>query len=249
MYTPKNKQPFLVAFSLMAWLLVVCCKTQETNQETALEIVQNSIEYHGGLTAWTNFRELTYLKKTTLYTANGAVEDSTNIMYTHTMDQGKLSSLMEWLKDGVPEVVLSSEGKITTTSKATDSLKTVYTKRILAAEFVYLQPFKLLEDQALLQYKGLDTLEDGTPVKVVEIAYTNADGSAGNTWWFYFNADSYRLEGNMVHHGSTYAYIRNTAYENKSGLSLNATRTSYRCDSLRNIQYVRAKYEYSLIAY
>ncbi len=127
-----------------------------------------------------------------------------------------------------------------------DSLKTKYTSDFKAAEFVYWQPYKLLEAASLWHYAGTDTLEDGTKVEVVEIQYLNPDGSNGNTWWFYFNSITYRLEGNMVHHGTTYSYIRNLVFEDQSGLSLNAKRVSYRCDKDRNIEFVRAQYDYSL---
>jgi len=52
----------------------------------------------------------------------------------------------------------------------------------------------------------------------------------------------------MVHHGSTFSYIKNTKYENKTGLSLNAERKSYMTDSLRNVKFLRAHYEYEILA-
>lgn len=92
-------------------------------------------------------------------------------------------------------------------------------------------------------------MENGLLADVVQVNYYNEDGSPGNTWWYYIDAETYLLLGNMVHHGTTYAFIENLSYESRTGLLLNAERKSYRTDSLGNKKYLIADYKYEILSF
>lgn len=224
--------------------LVVLSALAACDNTTVSEVLEKSVSFHGGSEEWTNIKAVEYHKKTQLFTQNGDLEKESEATYKHMfrptfttyktlVEEGKVNlTRMTGIaaKDSLP---FASQAEYQQAKKDLD-----------AAFYVVWQPFKLLEEQEQLEYLGTEQLEDKTEVYVLKNQYYKDDGSQDNTWWFYFNKKNGRLEGNMVKHGTTFSYIRNTSYEQKTGLSLNKTRTSYRVDSLRNIEFVRAKYWY-----
>ncbi len=225
-------------------LLLVLLTLIGCDRNTPQSILDKSIEYHGGKQAWQDQTSISYRKKTQLLKADGSLEKETVFNYTHQW-KPEFATLRTQVEQGkVKQVKLtgiaSKDSLPFTSQQEYMSAK----KDLDAALFVVWQPFTLASQVDQLEYLGEETLEDDTPVFVLKNQYYKADGSKDNAWWFYFNAENGRLEANMVKHGDTYSYIRNNSYEQKTGFSLNKTRTSYRVDSLRNIQFVRARYWY-----
>ena len=228
-------------------LLVAACSLlilMSCSNPTGEEIVLSSLDFHGGLDRWEQMERLSYTKHTVLYNADGTTEIDITAQYKHLL-LPRVSHSKIWTEaDSIHSFTLTND-------PAKDLIKfndeASYKKAkadIDGAFYVIRQPYKFLEDKDKLEYVGQESLDDSTKVNIVKMQYYNDDGSKDNTWWLYFNDTSNRLEGYMVKHDSTYAYIRNHTYEDKTGLSLCQTRTSYRVDSLRNIQYVRGKYRY-----
>lgn len=234
---------FKIAATLFLSSFFWSCGTE--NKPT--QIIMQSLEAHGGIEKWQNAKELSYLKKTVLYDSLGGVERK--IIQKHinrfTPD---FSAEMLWQEDTIAKKVLFDKGEITVFFNDTivndAKLQEQYYRAITAANYVVWQPYKLLEKEAVLSYEGEENIE-GKQAKVVKALYYNEDGSPANTWWYYFDANTYKLLGNMVHHGTTYSFIKNLAYESETGLFLNAKRKSYMTDSLRNIKFLRADYFYS----
>ncbi len=228
-------------------LLLGACK----NNPNPVEIVMKSLEAHGGIEKWQHAKELTYLKTTILYDSTGAIEKK--IIQTHKNTfQPDFEAKMQWQEGTVAKIVMYKDNK--TNVFYNDSLQNdarleeKYYKDIIAANYVIWQPYKLLDKEANLSYEGQDILEDGKQVEVIKATYFD-EGAVKTTWWYYFDAETYRLSGNMVHHGTTYSYIKNIKYENQTGLFLNAERKSYMTDSLRNIKYLRAHYMYEVLTF
>ena len=98
---------------------------------------------------------------------------------------------------------------------------------VAVALFVIDVPFKMMDKGVVLSYEGVDTLEDGQRVEVIKAIY-NADKNdhhtKSDTWWYYFDADSGAYSGSMVYHAPTYAYIENTAKNEKLPLIMNTYR-------------------------
>ncbi|MEP2937645.1 MAG: hypothetical protein ABJM06_09955 [Gilvibacter sp.] len=211
---------------------------------TGEEIVLNSLDFHGGLDRWEQMDRLTYTKHTILYNSDGTTEIDITAQYEHLL-LPSVSHTKIWTQaDSINSFTISgNQVKDRSNFKDLESYNKAKTD-IDGAFYVIQQPYKFLEDKDKLEYTGQDKLDDSTKVNIVKMQYYNEDGSKDNTWWLYFNNTTNRLEGYMVRHDSTYAYIRNHTYEDKTGLSLCETRTSYRVDSLRNIQYVRGRYRY-----
>ncbi len=221
------------------------------NELDPKEIILKSLEAHGGLEKWSSAKKLSYKKTTILYDSIGAIEKK--IIQTHKNTfSPKFRAEMVWVEIAVQKKVVFEDDKISVyfdnVIQGDPELKEKYYKSIFAAHYVIWQPYKLLDEEVMLSYIGIDTI-DSKEVHVVKVAYFEEDGSPANTWWYYFDALTYKLVGNMVHHGTTYSYIVNTKYEDKTGLSLNAERKSYMTDSLRNPMFLRADYSYEILGF
>ncbi|WP_035085428.1 DUF6503 family protein [Aquimarina latercula] len=219
------------------------------NELNPKEIILKSLEAHGGLEKWKSVKEISYKKTTILYDSLGAIEKK--IIQTHKNTfSPKFRAEMVWVENTVQKKVVFEDDKISVyfdnVIQGDSDLKEKYYKSVIAAHYVIWQPYKLLDEEVILSYVGIDTI-DSKEVYIVKVTYFNDDGSSANTWWYYFDVLTYKLVGNMVHHGTTYSYIVNTKYEDKTGLSLNAERKSYMTDSLRNPRFLRADYSYEIL--
>ncbi|SEM08559.1 hypothetical protein SAMN04487910_4106 [Aquimarina amphilecti] len=228
-------------------LSLECCKS-ELDPRT---IVLKSLEAHGGLEKWNRVKEISYKKTTVLYDSLGAIEKQIVQTHKNTFNP-KFKAEMIWVEDTIQKKVILENDKISVyfddVLQSSPELQKKYYNSITAAHYVIWQPFKLLDKTVTLSYVGIDTVED-EEVDVVKASYFKPNGSPSNTWWYYFDVKSYKLIGNMVHHGTTYSYIVNTKHEDKTGLSLNAKRKSYLTDSLRNPKFLRADYTYEILEF
>ncbi len=235
-----------ITISYFLTLHLVGCK-QESN---AMEIVLNSLEAHGGIDKWRGVKEISYQKTTILFDSLGVVEKKGVQKHKNTF-QPDFTGEISWQEDSIQKLVLFKNGKTEVfyndMLQNDSSLEEKYHKNIMAAHYVIWQPYKLLDVDAHLHFVGQEQI-NGTLANVVKAIYFGEDGLPANTWWYYFDAKTYKLIGNMVHHGETYSYIKNIKYETKTGLSLNAERKSYRVDSLRNIKFLKAQYFYKILS-
>lgn len=242
----------LLSVRIWAYGIGVCCICFNLSCSTAInadELLLKGVEAHGGIQKWENIKEITYLKTTILYDSLGAVEKKV-VQRHYNRFIPSFYAEMQWKEDAIPKKVVLDQNVIQiyyNDSIVNDAvLAKKYYKNIVAANYVFWQPYKLLHDDVQLEYLGKEKLNN-EEVDVIQANYKNEDGSSGNTWWYYFNTKTNRLVANMVHHPPTYSLIMNTAYETKTGLYLNATRKSYRVDSLKNIQFLRAAYDYKIM--
>jgi len=234
------KKGLYITFMLL--LFVGCEKAP-----SSLEVIHASLDAHGGINAWESTEQLSYQKTSLLYDSLGNLKQKVVQEHFNTWDPSFYAE-MKWVDDTIATKVILEKGQIIVYRNdsliKTPALGAKYRSDIMGAHYVVWQPYKLLEPDAQLNYQGIKTLERGVSAHTVQVNYYKADGSKGNTWWYYFDVENYKLLGNMVHHGTTYAYIENIAYEEKTGLSLNAERKSFRTDSLGNKKYLIAHYFY-----
>jgi hypothetical protein len=112
-----------------------------------------------------------------------------------------------------------------------------------AALYVLFQPFKLMDDNVILKYMGIDSL-DGRPVHMVKPVYSGQQ-PGDDEWIFYFDASTDELMANLVNHNGRRSFIKNLAFDPTISLYLHQHRKSYFVDSALNIQYLRAEYFYT----
>ena len=215
------------------------CST-DTNKSKARQIVDAAIAAHGGLEHWQNLETLSFQKKTVLYKADGSVERSSEEIHTLHQKDTLHGQIVSTDPNDI-YVIIFSDGK---GKKAIDEVFMDGTKAFLSSHFVVNQPFKMLDPGITLTYLGLDTLATGKVVDVVKAYYGSEED---DLWWFYFDIDSHILLGTLIYHAPTYAFVDNEKIEMIDGMLWNTERTTYRTDSLRNVEFVRAEFVYSEI--
>ncbi len=234
---------------LVIFCFTVFCSISCEEKTSARDIILQSLEAHGGVEKWNNVKELSYIKTTTLYDSLGNIEK--RIIQTHKNTFiPKFEAQMNWIEDSIQKQAILKNDKTDVyfdgVLQNDAQLEEMYHKAIMAANYVIWQPYKLLDEDATLSYAGKEVI-DMKSVDAIKANYFNENGSPTNTWWYYFDSKNRKLVSNMVRHGSTYSFIVNTKYENKTGLSLNAERKSYMTDSLRNGKFLRADYIYEIL--
>jgi hypothetical protein len=244
----EDKPIYFVIFRLMRLLLILltyvsliaCSITQPRSQ--AEKIVDAAIIAHGGLEHWQSLHEMKFRKKTWLYRSDNSLEkhsDEIHTIRTGTTLEGTIEPY-DTKNNDYSISFANGKGVKNTNQGTVDG-----TKAFLASHFVVNQPFKLLDPGLKLTYLGIDTLADKEPVDVIKAEYGAEDD---DTWWFYFDRENNVLLATLIYHAPTYAFVVNENIELIDGILWNTKRTTYRTDSLRNIEYIRAKFEYSEIS-
>ena len=213
-------------------------------------VLEKSFEKMGGLKNWQTLKRLQFQKAFALYDSLGNVERSALQQHDYTFSPEEIIKI-NWKSDSLSTQIVSKNGtvekfinqKIDTSANPT-SLKNT----ILSSTFVIAIPFKLLDEGVVLNYDGTTTLEDAQKVEVVKAVYSpskNANHSTPDTWWYYFDANDFRLVGYMVQHADHFSYVKNLSEANVGGFIFPSERKSWRVDENRNILYLRAAYQYA----
>lgn len=249
----QNKYFFLFGLVLF---FSACTTTQKVSNpythiedQKVVEILKKSFTTLGGLKNWNNIQELHYDKQSTLLFESGEVENST--FQYHDYFYNKKEIKISWdATDGSKHEMISKDGNPAKyiDGKLDPNAKTASLKTSLATTlFVINVPFKMMDEGVILSYAGTDVLEDGKKVEVIKAVYDPekyANHNKPDTWWYYFNAQDFRMEAYLISHDGRYSYIRNTGYDKAGDFIVPSSRESYRVDENRKILFVRATYTY-----
>lgn len=239
---PK-KLSFLYHCLLICFIgMLVSCKKEITTDQ----LLSKSIKAHGGIETWESIQEISYSKRTVLYDSLGTIESDQTKIHTYNFSPD-FTATMTWEQDSLNYSVISSEEKTNVflnDSLLTDAaLITKYEKEVQGAYYVYWMPYKLLDENAELQYDGLEPWNSTGMAHKLQVSYPDA----WDTWWYYFDSETFKLVGTKVYHEPTYSFIKNTKYEAQTGLSLNAESSSYRVNDNDVVQFKRADYFYEVL--
>jgi hypothetical protein len=232
---------FLSCVSLVV-LLFQACKKQ---QLSVGEILEKSIEFHGGIQAMEAVQEMQFKKTVVSYDSVGAKRSTLRqeFYFNFKTEQRALSwqegtDLWELLKENDSWQLLKNSEPVGIKSTQLDSFEA----SLNGGLYVYWQPYKLYKDLAEMAYLGTQELM-GHMVHVVEVRYSDSE----DIWQYYFSTKSYRLMANRVLHQGRYSLITNNSIEEKSGFSLAASRTSYRVSAQNELLWKQADYTYELM--
>ncbi|PKP40632.1 MAG: hypothetical protein CVT96_08125 [Bacteroidetes bacterium HGW-Bacteroidetes-13] len=227
------------------YLILFLLGCQNDTKKNTIDLINASIEAHGGMDNWNALKNISYVKRTVMYLPDGSIESEVTQKIKYVF-KPKFSGKMRWEKDGVNYQIVfdgnASQLFLNGIEIQDSVLVANYFSEFMASYYVFAQPFKLLEDKANRTYEGETRLENGMPVDVVKVTYPKQNNERSDEWWYYFDTKTHRLAANMVHHKKGYSYIENTKYQSANSLLFNAERKSYNVDSLRNVQYLRANY-------
>ena len=215
----------------------------------ARSLLQKAITGAGGLENWQKVKNLKFKKYFALYTEDGETEQEA--LQNHEYHLGSpLEVAISWV-DGQDKHLLSyREGRPEKSVNGTtvaDAEPQSLTNTVLSATFVIQIPFNLLDPGVELAYDGTDQLHEGQKVEVLRATYNpgeHANHSTPDTWWHYFDAETYQPLGYMVQHADHYSFVQNLELAEAGGILFPKVRKSYRADRDKNLKYLRAEYDY-----
>ncbi|MBX2827012.1 MAG: hypothetical protein KTR22_02570 [Flavobacteriaceae bacterium] len=225
-------------------LLLICGCAKEV-EPTPKELVDGSIQAHGGWENYENLEVVEIRKIVKLFDENGYLESQDRQYHTFSK-KPRYKTRIHGIWDGAVREISFNGNEIFTTindSIVTDSINHKKAlKTIQSAEFVFFQPFKLKVSEAAMEYTGKKVLFDSVPVSEMKVTYPNSE----DVWWFYFD-DGNRCVANRVLHNGRYSLIENLEFQDYKGLSIHKHRKSYFVDSLLNKERLRAEYFYDVV--
>ena len=211
--------------------------------------LQKAIAAAGGLETWQNCDQIHFDKHTVLYDEKGMIEsDRRQQIIWKKRPETEVN--ITWLEGVVTHQIMSNSGR---TKKLEDQIDvtptdlTSLTNGILSATYVMAIPFKLLDHQYELMYQGIDTLESQEVVHVLQSRYLDRDKSEEDidTWWHYYDVDSYQQLGYKVKHADHISLIENLDMTRSGGILWPTQRKSWRIDDFGQKDYLRADYTYA----
>jgi len=222
---------------------------EQIQDEEVRNVVRRAVDAAGGWEAWLAIARIVYTKRSVLYHPDGAIESDMSQLHEYEL-KPQLSGEISWTDNQVARSITYSDTAAYQTENGTRIADSELSAQqaFLSAYYVLFIPFKLLDPGTLLTYEGLDTLESGTAVDIIKAAYDPGEHhnhSTQDTWWYFFDRNDGAHVGSMVHHPPTYALIENKEITDDHMIRFNTYRESFRCDSLRNKEYLRGVFYYS----
>ncbi len=220
----------------------------ELPDNKAGEVVKEAIVFAGGWETWQEKKTVSYIKEITFLDSLGAVERTVTQQHEYQL-KPEFKARISW-KDAGDDYVIVNDGRQAFKMKNTEKLDgdeamNSAWNSSFGSHYVMSMPFKLADEGAILEYKGLDTLVDNTIVHSVKTTYKNGVGSAGglHTWWYYFDKETHEPVANFLDYGDGYSYTENVTTKNVSGIVLNTLRKGYKTNKNRDLLYTSAVYE------
>lgn len=251
MYFAENKKQhmiFRILFFFLALSFLRCSEKtvaplKHIPDSQAREVLAKAIELSGG---WKNRMapdSVFYTKRSILYDPSGSVESDQTQLHKYQLKPSFAASIIWEAEDGQHEVLFkNNRASETVNGQPTGAAEEALKKLVHGAFYVFFMPFNLLDQQATLTFTGTATLPNHTPVHVISAVYPE-----GDDWEYYFDKKTGSFAANRVRHGDDYALIFNEKFTTSGGLRFHTYRTSYRVDSLMNIQYRRGEFFYENI--
>ncbi len=211
-------------------------------------VLSQAIEKAGGISQWYGLDSMRYSKRSILYFADSTIESDVTDHHFYRFTP-QFSAEISWMEDDDQHILTYYPDGIR--KYVNDSLTTPDTEalsqKVMSAYYVLGMPYKLMDEGTKLLYKGETVLRNGVKVDVIQAGYDpdeNENHSTSDLWWYFFSVEDGNFEGSMVWHPPTYALIENLSFVDTDPLLFHEKRKSYRVDSLRNVEYLRAAFEY-----
>lgn len=228
---------FFMLLSVFFW----SCKNESL---TAKQIVEQTVEAHGGLDNWKNIKQLSFDKKVTLFSENGAVERETNQFQLFQWQKpfGKI----EWEESGVSQMILFENktikkienDSIISSPSVIDNAKRAF----FASEFVIKQPYDLLNENVILT-REKDTVINTKSYYIISVSYKN-EAKDADRWHYVIDKESSEIFANKVVLKDHTSWVENLTFDTETNFKFNAHRKSYRLNAAGEKTYLRAEYFY-----
>lgn len=220
------------------------------SDERVRKVLKRAIDRSGGIEKWRSIKTITYIKRSKLLHEDGSTESDITQHHNYTM-QPEFGAEITLEKDGDNHLVRYTSSGISKQingKEDTSASSAILEENVMSALYTLGMPFKLLDEGASLKYEGVVTLKEGKEADVIKATYSpdeHDNHSTADVWYYYFDVQSRDFLASMVYHPPTYAYVKNVDFHADLPVKLHRHRKSYRSDSLRNIEYLRAEFWYS----
>lgn len=235
---------YLARFSVSLFLLIVGLGCAKSPEKQAQDLLEKSIEAHGGSDRWEKVSSLKFNKWTRLLTDSGTVESEVDQVLEFRLKpyfEGKIT----WTKDSLEHISSWDGSELRYTMGGNEIRNPDFLKSkkadFDAAFYAVAQPWKLSDDGSQLSYEGQRTLGNGQLAEVIKVDY----GPESDTWWYYFDPVSFQLIGNEVQLKDHRSLIYTETFEKAGELIFHGKRVSYRVNENGEKLYTRAEYVYS----
>ncbi|MDW3197526.1 MAG: hypothetical protein R8G66_34490 [Cytophagales bacterium] len=210
-------------------------------------ILKEAIDVSGTIDVWRDLKEIRYQKHSVLYLSDGSEESNVIQQHIYRMSP-EFEADISWERDGDRHFLqyTSQATKKFVNDTLQEANEEALSQSVMSAIYVLGMPFKLLDEGVKLTYEGTTNFE-GFQAHAIEARYSsdeNENHSTDDLWWYYFDAENTNFLGAMVYHAPTYALIRNLEFDQSTSIKFHKHRKSYRTDSSRNIEYLRAQFWY-----
>jgi len=218
-------------FMLLSFSLLSC---QE--KLTGLQIIEKSIEAHGGIESWQKIKQLSFDKETTLFNEDGSVELKTDQFQLFQFGT-KLFGKIEWKNNGNDISIIYDDEKISKSinDSVVDSESELVkaSNAFWAAYYVANKPFDLIDENTDLLLTGETNLE-GTRCYIVNVSYKN-DTTDADRWSYIIDAETFKVVANKVVLKDHTSWVENLTFDTTTPFIFNAHRKSYRLNEEQNI--------------
>ena len=212
--------------------------------------LEKVFEKNGGLAKWNTMKTLKYNKRYELYLESGEVEMEAQQIHNYTLLPNMAINIISQERKAKKEIVFE-QGEIK--EYVNDTLNKKANQESLinnmqSSLFVIGLPFKLADEGPELTYEGTKTLNSGEEVHVLKAIYNSVSAdnlTTSDTWWVYFDKNSYLMTGYTVKHLDHYSLVRNIESIKIAGFHFPKIRKSWRVNESGEMLYLRASYEYS----
>lgn len=234
----------LVLFTASFMLILGCAPSHSVESD----LVNASIETHGGYEAYLNLKDFNYLKTTLTPRPEGTSQDT--LLQAISLPRFD-ETYLRYQKDNL-NYEIHQYGATTELLKEgitiKDSLLISEHRHIIdGANFVFFQPFKLKDRKAQFRYQGVIDLpfaEQTIRVHHLKVAF---EGSS-DTWHFFLDTEDHRVVANAVDHNGKMSLITNDAMQWHQGLLVHKARTSYLSNLDFELIRPQASYEYEMVS-
>ena len=232
-----TKRYLLISIFLIGF---ISCK----REVEPIDVINRSVQAHGGLEQWKQLKSLSFTKKTTLYHEDGSLrkENLQNQEFVFSKSfSGRIYAVLDSILYDYSEGNIYVQKLDSSFQLSGDALKSKQ-NLFKSALYVTSQPFQLLESGAAFERKP-DTIFGSKETFAIRIHYPN-DSSTSDQWTYYFDQASYRVVACKVRHNDRVSIIENTSYDTSTPFVFNATRKSTIMEGDQP-KFVIAEYEYS----
>ena len=251
----KKTTSIALTICFVLTLLISCNLSKEkkevdvnSNEPTAVGVVEKAIDVAGSLERWKNIASLTFTKKSRLLLENGEIESEV-IQRHHYEYRPHKHIKISWQVEKDSFVIVHHDS-IFQKFKNDDLIEegTAVKSSVNSALYVLGMPFKLLDPGAVLTYEGVKSFNTIDTVQTVNATYApnrHQNHSTQDKWWYHFDKNNGAFLSSMVYHEPTYALIENLEVSQVEGMTFPAIRKSYRCNELGEKLFLRAEFWYT----